>query len=113
MVGQGEIERMVKAAVEKERDAVWQKVEAAKKQGVEVGRKYAESLEQRVAAFEVASGVNIDEWRADKIGDAVRFVLEGGVKGMENRITSILDSCRRIQQAAALAGVQESPCRSA
>jgi hypothetical protein len=45
----------------------------------------AEKLKIRVDAFEKASGVKIDHWHdADKIGEAVKYILEhGGDKTME------------------------------
>lgn len=67
-------------------EAAKKAVEQARKEGVERGlerarfdREQLDALEKRIAAFEEASGVRLDSWRSpEKIGQAVRFVLEDG-----------------------------------
>lgn len=47
-----------------------------------------------IKEFEESSGIKIDTWRADnnkRIGEAVKLVLSGGVKGERDRLRSIAD----------------------
>lgn len=53
-----------------------------------------ERLQGAVKAFEESSGVHIDRWGGERIGDAVRFVLEAGVAETETRL-------RRLRETAA------------
>lgn len=60
----------------------------------------ADELDRRVAEFERASGVKIRDWRGSKhIGDAVRFVLEGGLDREEQRLRNLHATAREIAAA--------------
>lgn len=51
--------------------------------------KFAE-LKDKVAKFEAASGVSMAGWRAgDEVGNAVRFVLDGGMAAAEKRLEKL------------------------
>jgi hypothetical protein len=74
--------------------------ETAYKDGVKYGEQNAERkqwsmnteydrLKFAVAAFEEKSGVKIDDWRGDKIGEAVRYVIEGGLETSRKDIERI------------------------
>jgi hypothetical protein len=57
-------------------------------------------LQRRVAEFEAASGVEIDRWRgARSIGEAVRFVLDGGLKREERRLRDLHGTAKEIFEA--------------
>ena len=53
-------------------------------------------LREKVEAFEAASGVRIDDWRHENVGEAVKYVLEKGV-------TATLADLRRVRESAARA----------
>lgn len=73
----------------------------------------ADELRQRVAAFEEASGVNLsDSSGAQKIGEAVEFVLHGGLQRqvayvgdmriLAKRLNKMADELERLAKATAL-----------
>ena len=77
-------------------------LKAEYERGKEDGRKSAEDamkyernrhgeLEAKIAGFEKASGVRLDTWRPEleKIGDAVRMVLEGEHVGARDRLRQL------------------------
>ncbi len=51
-------------------------------------------LREKVEKFESASGVQIDDWRHENIGEAVKYVLEKGV-------SATLSDLRRVRESAA------------
>lgn len=61
----------VSTAQERERDNLTHKIER---------------LEKMVRDFTEASGVTLNEWSGGHIGEAVKFVMESGVDGVEKRI---------------------------
>jgi len=66
-----------------------------------VGRRSSEGREltranQGIEAFEKASGVKIVDWNAGQIGDAVRWVLNGGILGVRNELDDIRRRAERV-----------------
>lgn len=56
-------------------------------------------LRQAVEDFERASGVSI-RWRGKKVGEAVRFILEGGLEGVGQRLRSVARTATEIAELA-------------
>jgi hypothetical protein len=85
-------------------------LERARQQGEARGRRDAEAeasgerhaherLRDAVAAFEAASGVEIPTWRAGRVGEAVQFVLNGGVEAAEERLRALHAGARELAAA--------------
>jgi hypothetical protein len=85
-------------------------LERARQQGEERDRRDAEAeasgerhaherLRDAVAAFEAASGVEIPTWRAGRVGEAVQFVLNGGVEAAEERLRALHAGARELAAA--------------
>lgn len=55
-------------------------------------------LQGVVRTFEAAAGVKIDRWDAPKIGAAVKFVLEGGVDQLRQRLDRVGRDARGIAE---------------
>jgi hypothetical protein len=55
-----------------------------------------EHLNETVEKFETASGVKLQRFRAKQIGEAVKFVMAGGLDGMEERIAAIKTTAEKI-----------------
>lgn len=54
-------------------------------------------LRQHVDDFEVASGIKIDRWGGNKkIGDAVRFIQNGGTQNIEESLLRLKEQAERI-----------------
>lgn len=53
-------------------------------------------LRQAVEDFERASGVSIRGWRGKKVGEAVNFIIQGGLDGMEQRLRSVARTATEI-----------------
>jgi phage-related protein len=79
------------------RDAGYQQGMMDGKKNAENEHKYSlersKELATAVAEFEKASGVNINKWNGEKIGDAVRLVMNGAA-------TRQLDSLARLKETA-------------
>lgn len=64
-------------------------------------------LRQAIAKFEHASGVSLNTWRyglgsdQEKIGHAVKFVLDGGVAGQLQSLERVADTARQIETLVA------------
>lgn len=64
-------------------------------------------LRQSIAKFEHASGVSLNTWRygvgsdQEKIGHAVKFVLDGGVAGQLQSLERVADTARQIETLVA------------
>lgn len=71
-------------------------VKAAAKERREFGLRELDRLKAAVAAFETASGVKIVEWSAGEIGDAVRWVLNGGIPGVRRELGDIRRMAERV-----------------
>jgi hypothetical protein len=72
-------------------------------------------LEKQIREFEEASGVQIDGWDgAEKIGDAVRMVLNDEHTGLLNRLTRLRDQVNGILESTdrAIASVKPTPAES-
>ena len=83
------------------------KIIAARKEGKEEGRKVAraeveyglreyQNLKKAVLDFEKASGVCINEWHAESIGEAVKMVLAGGHLRTKDRLQALLETAKSI-----------------
>ncbi len=72
-----------------------------------------DALLNQVAAFEAASGVKLDRWSergARQVGEAVRFVLAGGLAGLTGELARIADAAGRVKcQAEAALEVGTEP----
>ena len=83
------------------------KIIAARKEGEIIGleahkakfeyaRKDFERLKQAVLEFEKASGVHINEWRTESIGEAVKMVLAGEHLKTKERLQALLETAKDI-----------------
>lgn len=59
-----------------------------------------DSLRRSITEFEEKSGMKIGRWSAGRMGDAVKFVMEGGFKGLENRMLQIKNVADQISKIA-------------
>lgn len=75
MVPKSEIQAEIAAAFDRGHDA-GEKSTDYKTRGAQSA---LDHLRSQVASFEAASGVKIDTWNSGPIGEAVRFVLDGGI----------------------------------
>lgn len=81
-----------------------QDLEAARLLGVKQGRESEASyrrgglkqLKEAVATFEKASGVEISTWNGKRIGEAVKFVLEGKHLTLKRSLQSLRTQAQRI-----------------
>jgi len=44
--------------------------------------------------------VSLDEWNVGRAGDAVKFIMDGGLKGLESQMMNIKNTADRISQLA-------------
>lgn len=83
------------------------KLEKEYKKGLKEGKEQAqcnfkwakenhESLKKKISEFEKASGVTIDSWDCDNIGQAVRQVLNGEHNIVKNQLDSLLTKAKEI-----------------
>ena len=65
-------------------------------------RREKERWEESRKRFEESSGLNLDEWRwtGEKIGEAVRFVLDGGLNGVVRGSHGLHDLAKKTQALA-------------
>ncbi len=99
VTGEAEIQSRINKAVEAKEAADYQSLKAARDSGrAEVANKLSE-LQQQVREFEAASGIKISGWHIDgkEVGEAVRFVLDGGLGGIEGKIRKIAAACNEIK----------------
>jgi len=57
-------------------------------------------LREAVEDFERTSGVSIRGWRGKSVGEAVRFILEGGLEGMDQRLRAVARTATEIAELA-------------
>ena len=55
-------------------------------------------LKEAVATFEAKSGVRISAWDADRIGGAVRFVMDGGIGKIRNELLDLKKKSNKINE---------------
>jgi hypothetical protein len=55
-----------------------------------------EQLKDKVQAFEKEAGVDITSWRRGDVGQAVKFLLAGGLEGQKNEIKKLTDELSKI-----------------
>lgn len=86
--------------------AVFERVESANKQHQEAEERVTKRLQEEIAqlqqsirAFETASGVTISRWTgSQRIGEAVRLVLDGGLKAKQRQLEHLADEAERLAQ---------------
>lgn len=101
VTGEAEILERIKKAVAATENATYESLNKARNDGMAIGRQDCLTLEKRVDEFEAASGIKIDTWgNGKKIGDAVRFVLDGGFIDVEDRFRKMILTCDRIKSVA-------------
>ena len=59
-----------------------------------------QAMQKAIDDFERASGIRISTWNGGRIGDAVKFVLDGGLHSLEIQLRHIGDEAARIQKTA-------------
>ena len=59
-----------------------------------------EKTQKAIDDFEQVSGIRISTWNGGRIGDAAKFILDGGLHSLETRLRNIGDEATRIQKAA-------------
>jgi hypothetical protein len=101
------LKRAAGASTEERNESFQRGVEQGKSQALsdyDHVKSRAELLEKRIKDFEEASGVRINEWRgAQKVGEAVKFVLSGGLDNQHRDLKRINDIAASIQASVASA----------
>ena len=82
------------------RDAGYQKGIKDGEKSAELNYSYStkrhDELTKAVAAFEKTSGVNINQWNGEKIGEAVRMVMNGEATRQRDRLKQLQSSASQI-----------------
>ena len=76
-------------------------------QGYKAGREYGDArakratddlkhLSESVAKFEARSGIHIDSWTAERVGDAVKCLMNGGAESAKRDLMSVRNQARQI-----------------
>ncbi len=89
----------VKAEFERGRAAGRKELEAQLEREKETRGRELQELRKAVYDFERASGVTIKSWNGEQIGQAVRFVLDGGHKRHELQTESMLNTAKNVVAA--------------
>lgn len=99
-------------------DSISERIEAAREAGKQTERtqrgydlerktKEYDTLFESVKVFEEKSGVVIREsWQRRKIGDAVKFVIDGGIEAGEEKMTQLLNTVDFLKKHIEL-GIQQ------
>lgn len=102
-----EIQRRIAAAVSKAEEGRYAAICRAREDGQKHAQNQLAEYAASVSEFEKASGVSITGWRgwhgantAEKVGAAVRFVMDGGVEKLQAELRAISATCDRVKQAA-------------
>lgn len=82
------------------------------KEPVERAEKRHEDLKKKIKEFEEASGIAIDQWKpAKEVGEAVRFVLDGGFKSVkwdaDQAIHGLEEMLKRVKEYKSLMVVKD------
>jgi len=100
---EAQIQKRINAAVAAQADSHYKSLQQATQRARESVGRELETLQRRIAAFEEASGVDILDWRQpEKIGRAVRLVLDGGIESLRGSLDAIAQQAERVRQAARL-----------
>lgn len=99
-VNQSPSEKAIKTRVENEIKDALNRQENNFKLHIARYRKDADDLRKAITEFESASGVQISIWDGKRIGEAVRFVLNGGLKTMISDLGRISKTAREIHEQA-------------
>lgn len=90
----------IEAAISRARHEVEKDVEERVESRTKWLRERQEAAEQRIHSFEAASGLNLNDYRGvERIGTAVRFVLDGGLDAQEARLRGLHEAARDITTA--------------
>lgn len=102
--GEDEIAAAVRKAVSDAQDAAYKESQAVREKYKQEARKEYCELHNKVRQFEDASGVTITaQWeRAERIGHAVKMVLNGGLDSKVAQITAMRENADRISRELAI-----------
>lgn len=111
-IPEAEVEKAIAAAVAAEQEKSFKASLAREKEREEKfsGRAAADyqMLSDNVRAFEEASGIRIDRWKnahnMKSLGEAAKFVMNGGLDGIRDDLTRLATSAKRIAVMAEEAG---------
>ena len=104
---EAEVEQRVAAAVTAEKNRAWQEYEQKRDADRKRDQEEERSCFARLKAFEEASGVKIDRYSIDrgkKIGEAVKFVLDGGLDKLtyaRNHVAGLLRDIEKVMAESA------------
>lgn len=97
---QSPAEEAIRAAVERAREEERRTAEQRREGERAHIRSELDELKKAIADFETASGVRITRWDGKVIGEAVRFVLDGGIRMKRNRLEAFAEQLRRTLEEA-------------
>jgi hypothetical protein len=101
VTGEDEIDRRVSAAVSKAMEGEYQRRQQAVNSAVKHQQQRLEEQAAKLREFEEASGVSLfGRESGRKIGEAVKFVLSGGLAAQQAELDRLIDACDRIRSAA-------------
>lgn len=63
-----------------------------------LAEKRLETLQQTITRFEETSGLRVEPWRGQRVGEAVRLVLSGGMREYEQRLRLAHHSLTRLAE---------------
>ena len=93
-------EAVIRAAVNKAIDHDRKSRASGLEYELESERKVIARLKETIATFKEKTGVSLDEWNVGRAGDAVKFIMDGGLKGLESQMMNIKNTADRISQLA-------------
>lgn len=99
---EAEIKKRIAKAVAAAEKATYAALEGARQNGRNTATIEFQELEKRISEFEASSGISVRErWTTGKkIGEAVRYVLDGGLKGTEQKFSAMVRTCEIIRGEA-------------
>lgn len=102
VTGEAEILERIKKAVAATEHATYESLQKARNDGMREAARGLNELRETVREFEKASGITISGWRNDgkSIGEAVKFVLDGGLAGIESRLRDAVSICDHVKSVA-------------
>jgi len=99
-VNQSPSQKAIKTIVEKAVHETREEERKSFNRQLERYGKDADDLRKAIAEFESASGIRINHWDGKKMGEAVRFVLQGGLKTMTSDLGHISNMAKKIHEHA-------------
>lgn len=99
-----EVRRRIQKAVADATEGMYQRIETEKKRASATAKQELAELAGRVREFELASGVDIgaNRWtgwgheKPQRIGEAVKFIIGGGMKGLKGQLSNIASQLERL-----------------